>query len=919
MGKEGGGEEGGGKEEGGKQEGGQEEGGEEEGGEEEGGGEKGGGAEKEGGNQEGGGGGKAEGEAGKQQGEGACRSASEAITELDNNQKLTPAQREAVRAALWQRCTIIQGPPGTGKTSTSVEILRLWVKAGLSRILATADGNVAVDNIAQGLASAGVKVVRIGRPEKISSLVEELTLDSQVRRRIEEKRRRVEEKKLERERRQEEYVRKYMQKLEAMPEETLVNLRSGEEGYHLDRVRLNRVYEGGTLMPRLNGTWCVIPEEERDEDITTPFLPYRKGDDPDLHCYFLVEEGKRGWYIANTEVFEIQVLAFCPQETSSPPARGWRVRRDGVEEADTGGFVEFKLTKEVCLGVLEDVRWSFAWIDVPVEKEDEEEEEEDEIGWMELEPAERQRKKERREREREMEIRDEILDDAEVICAQMITAGGDFFRHLGEFDAILVDEVAQCTEINTIVPIVQRGCTRLVLSGDHCQLPPTVQSEEAEERGMSVSLYARLVEEGLEAKFLDTQFRSHPKLMEFSSKMVYDGRLKDGVEGRERPALKGFVWPRRDVPVAFVDMGPGFYEEEQGESKMNRKEAEKLVLVLSSFLSHKGLRPRHIGIVTPYMAQVRLLRKCWNSLCAREKLDREEARELEIASVDNFQGREKDLILFSAVRSNRRGMVGFLRDWRRLNVMLTRARRGLIVFGSSHTLRHDAMWQQWLEWCEQHEVLVDRSAWQDVLWKAIRSSGSVRTKASLKLLLKHEFVPSRRLRFVRYVMKELGLEAEEAEEVWSAVKASKAGWRGWVHAIDTALSQAGGRREWREVGPHLAREYMRSHAKRDNVDEALSMARKNVPASYWSRDKKFVRTPALAQEDEEVERRITQSKEGSRSRSRSRGRSRRAASSLSVIKKSHGLRHRIFWLGKSFPRMVLARKRRGGRGQGNKY
>jgi hypothetical protein len=121
-----------------------------------------------------------------------------------------------------------------------------------------------------------------------------------------------------------------------------------------------------------------------------------------------------------------------------------------------------------------------------------------------------------------------VLHGAEVICAQMISAGSNLFDRLGRFSAILVDEVAQSTELNVIVPIVQRGCHRLVLVGDHYQLPPTVQSEEAEQRGLTLSLYGRLVRQGLAPWFLDTQHRAHPKLMEFVARTIYGGRLRSG-------------------------------------------------------------------------------------------------------------------------------------------------------------------------------------------------------------------------------------------------------------------------------------------------------------------------------------------------------------------------------------------------------
>merc|ERR1712008_203726 len=138
-----------------------------------------------------------------------------------------------------------------------------------------------------------------------------------------------------------------------------------------------------------------------------------------------------------------------------------------------------------------------------------------------------------------------------------------------------------------------------------------------------------------------------------------------------------------------------------GDSKFNQSEALKVVEVLKSVLDTGELEPSQIGIVSPYMAQVRELRRriradlpsWWSWL-----------RSLEIASVDAFQGREKELIIFSAVRSNRFGHVGFLADWRRLNVMITRARRGLVIIGDSTTLRRDPHWLRWIDWAFQNKL-----------------------------------------------------------------------------------------------------------------------------------------------------------------------------------------------------------------------
>jgi len=265
----------------------------------------------------------------------------------------------------------------------------------------------------------------------------------------------------------------------------------------------------------------------------------------------------------------------------------------------------------------------------------------------------------------------EIIQKAEVVCTTTISAGSEFLSRLS-FAGILIDEVAQATELSAIVPIVLRGGSslrRLALVGDHCQLPPSIQSSEAENRGLSLSIYSRLQKSSVQPFMLDTQYRSHAKIMEFSSDAFYAGALGCGIDAAARPLPRGVPWPNVSVPVAYVEVGSP--EESEGDSKFNTGEASRLLEFVRGVLRAGDLGIGDIGVVTPYTAQVRRLRQLLRPLIPHGA----DPRILEIGSVDAYQGREKELIVFSAVRCNAGGKVGFLGDWRRLNVMLTRARQ----------------------------------------------------------------------------------------------------------------------------------------------------------------------------------------------------------------------------------------------------
>jgi superfamily I DNA and/or RNA helicase len=237
----------------------------------------------------------------------------------------------------------------------------------------------------------------------------------------------------------------------------------------------------------------------------------------------------------------------------------------------------------------------------------------------------------------------------------------------------------------------------VILVGDHKQLPPSI-NHVSSLVGFGVSLFARLAKI-VNPFLLTTQYRSHPLIMSISSDLFYEGRLENGVSPVDRPPLPGFPWKKCEnhkvLPVAFVPCTS--YESASNTSKSNSAEASVVVELVKKFIK-SGVPTADIGVISAYSGQNLLMKKMFAS---------QNITGLEINSVDAYQGREKELIIFSATRSNSYGQVGFLSDPRRFNVMHTRAKRGLVVVGNRETLSTDKTWAKWFEWIDRHNLTVD--------------------------------------------------------------------------------------------------------------------------------------------------------------------------------------------------------------------
>ena len=301
----------------------------------------------------------------------------------------------------------------------------------------------------------------------------------------------------------------------------------------------------------------------------------------------------------------------------------------------------------------------------------------------------------------ERKMAEDVLDRAEVVCATCIGSGHEMLGYR-RFPFVLIDEATQASEPSSIVPLV-RGARQVVLVGDHKQLPPTVISKRALKGGLGKSLFERLVEAGLATHMLEVQYRMHPSIRDFPSGRFYDGRLQDGGEALTRNAPAGVAWPDWENPVAFVPVDGAEIVDEMGASRSNMDEAATVVELVTLVLDAMELGTADIGVISPYAGQVRLLNDLFEQSGGLSEGGRFHG--LEVKTVDGYQGREKELIVISTVRSNPDGEVGFLSDKRRLNVAMTRAKRGLLVVGDSLTLRHDHTWAAWLDWIEEKGLM----------------------------------------------------------------------------------------------------------------------------------------------------------------------------------------------------------------------
>ena len=315
--------------------------------------------------------------------------------------------------------------------------------------------------------------------------------------------------------------------------------------------------------------------------------------------------------------------------------------------------------------------------------------------------------------ELEMAINAQLFDEARVVACTLVGSANKLLvRH--KFSTLFIDEAAQALE--PACWIATRRASRVILAGDHQQLPPTIKCYEAMKQGLGKTLMERIVENQPDAvTLLKVQYRMNDTIMKFSSDWFYHGEVESDESVKHRSVLD---W---EHPIQWIDgnemlqqvneelkeeekLNIDFTEQFIGENhgRINKAEAELVLSTLKNYIEKIGkerfLSERlDVGIISPYKVQTQYLRQ---QIRKREEF-RPFRQVISVNTVDGFQGQERDIILISLVRSNNNGQIGFLSDLRRMNVAMTRARMKLIIFGDKDTLQHHAFYRKLIQYVEE--------------------------------------------------------------------------------------------------------------------------------------------------------------------------------------------------------------------------
>ncbi len=283
------------------------------------------------------------------------------------------------------------------------------------------------------------------------------------------------------------------------------------------------------------------------------------------------------------------------------------------------------------------------------------------------------------------------IEESDVVAATLIGANHHFIKDK-KWDVVVIDEAGQALAPACLVAIAHAD--KVILAGDPHQLPPTIKSNQPAARPLSTTLLDVVVKVNEEAVyFLDTQYRMNEQIMHFSNLKFYQERLK------AHPSVQNHCWHEEQPPVIFIDTAGCGYEEQKGDEGESLQNQEEVSLMMRHMERWSVLQEHQIAVISPYRGQVNRMQEMLS-----------ESSNLEVNTIDSFQGQEADLVYISLVRSNEDGDIGFLKDYRRMNVAMTRARKGLIVIGDSATLANDAFYAQWMDWVEKSGGYT--SAWE---------------------------------------------------------------------------------------------------------------------------------------------------------------------------------------------------------------